>query len=115
MPPLVGTAREKRALAVYLAHVGGASREALSAPAPAGDPGQTFFEANCAMCHGPAGAWPLSRKAPRTAGAYYELLGRLPEVNEMMPPFTGSDADRRAVAAHLASLAGGGSVEEVPR
>jgi mono/diheme cytochrome c family protein len=32
------------------------------------------------------------------------MLGRLPAINEMMPAFSGTDAERTAVAAYLATL-----------
>ena len=41
----------------------------------------------------------------RGAGDFYDLIGRLPEVREEMPPFAGTDEERRALAQHLASLA----------
>jgi hypothetical protein len=34
------------------------------------------------------------------------MLGRLQAVNEMMPPFEGTEAERRAVADYLATLQG---------
>jgi len=108
MPPFVGTADERRALAVYLALLGGAHPQSLATePGVAGADGATFFETNCSMCHGPDGEWPMTARSPRTAGEFYDLLGRLPEVNEMMPPFDGSDAERRAVASHLSAIATG--------
>jgi mono/diheme cytochrome c family protein len=110
MPPFAGTASERRDLAVFLALLGGASREQL-AEATAGDAGARAFDEDCAMCHGPDGQWPMAQKARRTADEFYELLGRLPEVNEMMPPFTGEDGLRRALASHLATITGGGAGE----
>ena len=53
------------------------------------------------MCHGPD-AIPLDPKG-RTADELFELIGRLPSINEGMPPFAGSDAERRALAEHLAT------------
>jgi hypothetical protein len=41
----------------------------------------------------------------RSAGDFYELIGRLPQVREEMPPFAGSEDERRALAQHLAGLA----------
>jgi hypothetical protein len=40
----------------------------------------------------------------RAADAFYEMIGRLPAINDMMPAFEGTDAERRALAEHLASL-----------
>jgi len=122
MPPFAGTDGERRALAVYLASLGGATRESLEAKPAVADPGVAFFEANCAMCHGVDGQWPMAGRPRRDAAAFYELLGALPRINELMPEFTGSEAERRAVAAHLAVLTGHGSTPapttpalEIPR
>jgi mono/diheme cytochrome c family protein len=105
MPPFAGTDAERHALAVHLALAGGATPESLAkAPPAAGAAGPAFFEANCSMCHGADGEFPLARAPRRTADEFYDLLGRLPDVNEMMPPFPGTDAERRAVADHLAVL-----------
>jgi mono/diheme cytochrome c family protein len=105
MPPFAGTDAERHALAVHLALVGGATPESLARARPAdGDAGQAFFEANCTMCHGADSEFPMAKVGRRTVDEFYGLLGRLPEINEMMPPFPGTDAERRAVAAHLAAL-----------
>jgi mono/diheme cytochrome c family protein len=105
MAPFAGTDAERHALAVHLALVGGASPESLApAPAGAGEVGPAFFEANCSMCHGADGEWPMAKRPRRSADEFYEILGRLPEVNEMMPPFSGNEGERRAVAQHLAAL-----------
>jgi mono/diheme cytochrome c family protein len=108
MPPFVGSDEERHALAVHLALLGGADPATVARPAgDSRDAGAAFFEANCAMCHGPDGEWPLAKRAARTAAEFEALLGRLPEVNEMMPPFPGNDEERRAVAEHLAALTSG--------
>ena len=101
MPPFAGTDQEKRALAVYLASLGGGA----ITPRAAAVSGAAVFEASCAMCHAPDGEWPM---APRIAGKseteIFEILGRLPLLNDAMPEFTGSDAERHALAKHLASM-----------
>jgi len=99
MPPFVGTAEERRALALYLAVLGGASAEGAAA---AGG-GEQYFEEHCSVCHGPDGDFQIGGRG-RTADALHEMLGRLPEVNEMMPPFEGTDELRRAVAEYMATL-----------
>ena len=40
----------------------------------------------------------------RDAATMYDLIGRLEQVNEAMPPFEGTDAERRALADYLATL-----------
>lgn len=114
MPPFVGTAPERQALAVYLATVGGmpAAEAAESLTSPAED-GHSLFDANCSMCHGPDGPFPFSKylSKKRDAETFYELLGRLPAINDAMPALDATDAERRALAAYLAQLpepAGGG-------
>jgi mono/diheme cytochrome c family protein len=109
MPPLVGTPDERHALAVYLATLDGRSpADAAGALAPEGpgEDGHTIFETNCSMCHGADAAFPFAkyRAKGRDADAYYELLGRLTEVNDMMPAFEAPDAQRRALARYLAGL-----------
>jgi mono/diheme cytochrome c family protein len=102
MPPFVGTKAEARAVAVYLAQVGGGATDA-----PAGDTalGAQVFEQHCSMCHGPDAGWPIaSRIRGRRTSEIHEVIGRLPSVNPMMPAFPGSDEERRALAEYLAAL-----------
>ena len=98
MPPFVGTAAEKHALAVYLAKLGGG---AIIEPAAAAD-GAAIFESSCAACHGADSEWKIE---PRVKGKseeeLFDILGRLPERNPMMPPFDGTEAERRALAKYL--------------
>ncbi|HEU4522371.1 MAG TPA: c-type cytochrome, partial [Thermoanaerobaculia bacterium] len=104
MPPFPGSDEEKRALAIYLAALGGGSPD-LPPPVAAAS-GADLFESSCAMCHGTGSDWPMQpRVAGRSEDEIYEALGRLPELNEVMPPFEGTDAERRALAGYLATLA----------
>jgi mono/diheme cytochrome c family protein len=68
--------------------------------------GAEVFGTRCAPCHGPQGDWPMTaRLKGRTAEDFYALFDHLPSVNPIMPPFDDAPAaDRRAVAAYLASL-----------
>jgi mono/diheme cytochrome c family protein len=112
MPPFVGTDAEKRALAIHLARLGG-DAEAGLAVAPA-DPGPAAFDTHCAACHGADAPWPIAERLRwKTSGDYYDLLGRLEEVREEMPPFAGSEAERAALAEYLAVLAASDRLEEV--
>ena len=105
MPPFAGTEAEKRALAIHLARLGGDERAGLEAPAAAAG-GADVFEQYCAACHGPDSQWPISdRLRGRAAGDFYEMIGRLPQVREEMPPFAGSEDERRALAQYLGGLA----------
>jgi mono/diheme cytochrome c family protein len=110
MPPFVGTKQEEWALAVYLATLGGGSPASGVPPgAAAVAEGAEVFETTCAMCHGEGSDWPIApRVSGKTEAEIFEMLGRLPELNDMMPPFEGSDAERHALATHLASVGAGG-------
>ena len=92
-------------LAAYLALLGGAAPTdvVLGTPVTA-ELGQAVFESHCAVCHGPEGIAPFNHKG-RAPAVFYELIGRLPQVNEVMPAFEGTDDERRAVAAYVATLA----------
>ena len=104
MPPFHGSAEEKRAVAVYLAKLGGGRIDPLPG-ATGGHTGAEIFEQNCAMCHGPQGDWPIApRVANKTEAQIAEIIADLPSRNEMMLPFDGTDADRRALASYLATL-----------
>jgi mono/diheme cytochrome c family protein len=115
MPPFAGTADERRSLAAYLAGLGGASAQ----EPPAGDAdGVRVFEEHCSACHGDGGEWPIRpRLRGRSEDELFGLIARLPEANELMPPFGGSDLDRRALARHLARLgrSAGADAAEVTR
>ena len=105
MPPFVGTEEEARALSVYLATVGGGEVSPPPAPATGARSGAQQFEDGCAMCHAAGGDWPISRYLKgRAAPEFYELLGRLPEINAQMPPYEGGETERRALAEYLAGL-----------
>jgi mono/diheme cytochrome c family protein len=103
MPPFAGTEVEHHALAVHLALMGGATREALAAVATARKGGAQVFEDNCALCHGPQQDFPFQAKG-RSAEVFYEMIGRLPKINQAMPPFEGTDAERHELAEHLVIL-----------
>jgi mono/diheme cytochrome c family protein len=108
MPPFAGTAAEKRALAIHLARLGGDTQKGLEPPAVAG--GAEAFDRYCSACHGPQAPWPVAdRLRGRSAAELYEMIGRLPQVREEMPPFSGTEEERRALAQHLGRLA-----EETP-
>lgn len=99
MPPFAGTDDERRALAAYLATLGGAP----AAAAAAATLGERYFEEHCGACHGPGGDFPIGGRG-RSVEDLAAMIGRLPEINELMPPFEGTDAERRAVAEYLAGL-----------
>ena len=105
MPPFAGTAAERRALAVHLARLGGDPRAGLDAPAAAAG-GARVFEEHCAACHAPEAPWPIrTRLRGRSAAELYTLIGRLPQARQEMPPFSGSEEERAALADYLGGLA----------
>jgi mono/diheme cytochrome c family protein len=105
MPPFAGTDEERQLLAGYLALVGGAEPAALGPPSPSADIGKVYYDANCAACHGPDGLAPLDAKGRKPA-EFYDMIGRLPAINEMMPAFEGTEEQRKALADYLAALPG---------
>lgn len=105
MPPFAGTSAEKRALAIHLARQGGDERAGLEVPSGAGG-GAEAFERYCSACHGREAPWPVAdRLRGRSAAEFYEMIGRLPQVREEMPPFSGTEDERRALAQYLGGLA----------
>lgn len=103
MPPFTGTDDDRQALATYLAGIGGASPEQIRLAAAQADVGHRLFDENCAMCHGPDGDVPF-KAAHRSAEQLYELIGRLPSIDDAMPAFEGSDQERQAIADYIATL-----------
>jgi mono/diheme cytochrome c family protein len=68
--------------------------------------GRAVFASRCARCHRDV---PLDRRvAGWTAERAYLTIGRLPGVPRAgMPPFAGSEEERRALALFLAALGAG--------
>ena len=109
MPPFPGNERERRLLAVYLASVGG-GEIAPAAPDEALQLGAGLFEANCGLCHGEGTDWPLEpRLQGKSEEEIFEILGRLPDLNEAMPPFEGTDEERRDLTRFLKTRMSGGA------
>lgn len=107
MPPIIGTEADERALAVYLATLGGGD---VTRPEIWSEthPGAHLFEDNCEACHAADADWPIeSRIEGKSETEIYDALGRLEELNDMMPPFEGTDEERAALANYLAKMAGG--------
>jgi mono/diheme cytochrome c family protein len=114
MPPFAGTEAEEHALAIHLARVGGDAEAGVAEEAPAGG-GAAVFETSCSPCHGENAPWPIAaRLRGRSEAQLYELIGRLPQVKEQMPPFAGTDEERHALAHYLAGLEGGATREVAP-
>lgn len=100
MPPFAGTVEEMELVSHYLVSLG--SRQILKGVSI--DRGQRIFETKCFFCHASEADWPMERLAPdKTADEFYEKIARLPEVNPIMPPFGGTDEERRLLAEYLAA------------
>jgi mono/diheme cytochrome c family protein len=111
MPPFPGNPTEEAALAHYLAGLAGtpAVTEAAQVAEPSG---AALLEDHCLGCHaleeddsGLPALVPLIDGW--TAADAFENLGQLSELNDEMPDFEGTAAERRALADHLAKIAGG--------
>lgn len=100
MPPVAGTADERRALAAYI--IGGLQRKPLTSPAAAANPGQEAFRTHCTICH------PESLVKSRTAGWDRQkirwALDHLNTLQPAMPNFTGPPAQKDLIAGYIYSL-----------
>ena len=67
--------------------------------------GRRVFAQMCLRCHQDV---PLERRvAGWSADRAYQTIGRLPQIAANMPPFQGTEEERRALAAYLAALGAG--------
>ncbi|MBU0968807.1 MAG: cytochrome c [Proteobacteria bacterium] len=77
--------------------------------------GAYLFAQNCAACHTIGGINSIvDRVQGRTADGIYVILGHTQEMVPFMPPFSGTDQERRTVADFLFRLADGTSNVGVP-
>lgn len=96
MQPFSGTEAERSLLSGYLLSPGGEAPAATEADGPA------VFDKHCSSCHGVDDLTERTRAWDRQL--IYTNLGRLPELVEAMPPFTGSEQERQTLADYLDSL-----------
>ncbi len=99
MPPFAGDEHDRAALGSYLASL------APATPSGANEKqlGQQVFAIHCALCHSVSGQRrPLDLKGTDPE-AIAGMLGTLGDINPDMPPFTGTDAEGRALAIYLSS------------
>ncbi|MGB9197228.1 MAG: c-type cytochrome, partial [Terriglobales bacterium] len=99
MPPFAGDANDRAALGSYLASL------APATPSGANEKelGQQVFEIHCALCHsvgGPRRPLDLKGTDPDSIAG---MLGTLSDINSDMPPFTGTEAEGRALAVYLSN------------
>jgi mono/diheme cytochrome c family protein len=97
MPPFAGNEQDRAALGRYLASL---------APEPASGGGQMelgrqVFETRCALCHSMGGTRRPLELAGMDADTVEQLTRSLDDLNPNMPPFTGTEAERRALVEYL--------------
>jgi mono/diheme cytochrome c family protein len=70
--------------------------------------GAALFGRNCSICHTVGGLNDIrERVAGRSEDGLYVILGRLHDMAEFMPPFAGSEEERRVLAGFLRRLEAG--------
>jgi mono/diheme cytochrome c family protein len=112
MPPYLGSAHESEMMAAHiyksidkrpLSEIHGLSGVEL---------GQKVFQTRCGPCHQMGG---YNDKTESLAGLevedYEDLLDNAADYDDLMPAFTGSDADRAALIKYLQTLTEGGDDE----
>lgn len=98
MPDFAGNEADREALGQYLAAVA----DKLPPVANQAELGSQVFQMRCALCHTIGGArrpLPLAGMEP---DAVSELIGSLSDLSPDMAPFTGTEAEKRALAEFLA-------------
>jgi len=99
MPPFAGTAEEKQALARFLASLNPDIKPAQSPLLS----GQTIFESHCSGCHAESPDDALfTRTQKLDESALYEVLAQLDSLNPDMPPFSGTEEERKVLAKWIA-------------
>lgn len=100
MVPFAGTEEEKGQLSLFLVALNEKSAQ------PSGLPeGMKVFEAQCSSCHD-AAEMP-DKFSGMNRDQIVEKLGHLGEINDVMPPFMGTPAEKDALADHLEKMQGG--------
>lgn len=105
MTGFVGTEAEKTALAKWfwsVTHVG----DPVPGPETSKLTGEKLFENYCSDCHETAADDPaiISLKRIKSVEEILEILGKLDKLNEDMPPFEGSDEEKKILAEYLNEL-----------
>lgn len=104
MPPFVGNDAELKALAVYLT-VGLHNKSLVEEATVTGDRGKALFDDNCAACHG------IDQIVPKLKGLPQQKvrssLDNLSALNPAMPDYTGTVAEKDALADYMVKQAGG--------
>ncbi len=101
MPVFAGDAQDAAALGEYLATI-----EPAKITVDPTNPlrvGKQVFETKCAMCHSAGGTFRPLAIAGGEIDAIELMVQSLPDIAPQMPPFTGTDAERHALAVWLNS------------
>lgn len=96
MQPFAGPEDERKALAGYLTGKKTGSTQSTSAKPD----GKQVFEMNCAACHGYDDL--KAKLTTKDSTQIADMLGHLNEISSEMEPFSGSPAERDALADSLA-------------
>ncbi|MGB8010853.1 MAG: c-type cytochrome [Terriglobales bacterium] len=99
MPPFAGDANDRAALGGYLASLAPATPSGANGK----ELGQQVFAIHCALCHSVGGARRPLDLTGNDADSIAGMLGTLSDINSDMPPFTGTDAEGRALAVYLSN------------
>lgn len=100
MTPFAGTEEEKKQLGLFLFSL---NQKTETAGAP--NEGQRVFAGHCSSCHSPEEMPDKFADMDRTE--ILDLLGRLGEINDVMPPFKGTPVEKGALVDYLEKVQGG--------
>ena len=103
MAPFAGNQSDRMAAATYLASLSPAAGEQATISAAGG---RQVFRRRCSMCHTVGGKFRPLDLAGTDADAIDGMIEDLHDLNPGMPPFHGTDSERKALAQFLQSGAG---------
>ena len=99
MVPFSGTEEEVEQLSLYLT-----SPKQKAEGAQTQSEGRKVFDNHCSSCH--AAEEMPDKFAGMDRAEVVDLLGRLDEINDEMPPFSGTPEEKEALADYLETLKG---------
>jgi len=99
MPPFAGSQQDRFAVATFLASLSPAAGQA----ATGAELGRRVLQQRCAMCHTVKGKFRPLDLGGTDADSIDGMLQQLDSLNPDMPPFHGTEAERKALAVFLQS------------